>query len=515
MRTAIFRRGAAGLAAALLGLGLAACEPGDPVDAGVDGASPNGPSEAAVLSDSGRYVAFVSSASNLVPADTNGVADVFVRDRSTGALTRVSATSSGGQLDGASGGSVHCVRDADGTRVDCDYGPSVDNRSLAISDGGRYVAFLSAATNLPGAPAFPQAYVKDRTTGALVRASRSATGAPANDFSFALELRGDGGELAFWSAAGNLDGPKVAISSLYTVPTSGTAAPERRHAGSDCLSYFLDECSEFAHDIAPSMTDIGFLVFTSDYFDDTPAWVPYRIRPLITPDGQFVSSQRITYDFPGGHTTDVLDHGRYVEETGGGTVGEVVPGNVEAPAKDVSGDGRLLVSVGDRVRIRTVDRVLQMRHRVNAGGAAYTGPTGPWQADTGSTGGSVFVTEADVFDPAGDPRIYRSERWGMSGYRLAVPNGRYRVRLHFAEISPCCPDVGDRVFDVRLEGALVLDDFDINRAVGTYEDTSPKGPFRALRREFVTTVQDGFVDLAFARGVQAPKISAIEVMDAL
>ena len=514
MGTTISRRALGVLAATLLGVGLAGCEPGDPVDAGIDGASPNGPGQTAVISDSGRFVAFVSSASNLVASDTNGVADVFVRDRSTGSLSRVSTTSSGGQLNRASGGSVGCSQDPDGLRVDCRYGPSTDNRSLAISDDGRYVAFLSAATNVAGAPAFPQAYVKDRTTGALVRASRSATGAPANDFTFALELRGDGGGLAFWSAAGNLDGAKVRFSSLYTVPTSGTAAPDRVHEGSGCFTDFISECSLFAHDIAPSMTDAGSLVFTSDFFEGGSPSELHRIRPLITPDGHLVSSQRVTYDFPGGHTTVMLDHGRYVEEVGGGTVGEVVPGNVEAPAKDVSGDGRLAVSVTDRVRVRTVDRVLQMRHRVNAGGAAYSGPTGAWQADTGFSGGSAFVTDADVFDPAGDPRVYRSERWGMSGYRLAVPDGRYRVRLHFAEISPCCPDVGDRVFDVRLEGALVLDDFDINRAVGANEDGSPKGPFRSVRREVVTTVQDGFLDLAFSRGVQQPKISAIEVMDA-
>jgi hypothetical protein len=514
MGTEIFRRGLAGLAAALLGLGLVACEPGDPVDAGIDGAAPNRPADAAVISDSGRYVAFVSAASNLVPSDTNGVSDVFVRDRSTGALTRVSTTSSGGQLNRASGGSVQCSRDAEGTRVDCSYGRSMDHRSLAISDGGRYVAFLSAATNVPGAPALPQAYVKDRTTGALRLASRSATGAPANDFTFALELQGDGSTLAFWSAAGNLQGPRVEFSSLYLVATTGSTGPDRWQSGSDCLPGFLDECSLFAHDIAPSLADNGRLAYTASFFEGWSFGHPVGIRPLVRAGGDAVSYQRISFDFPGGHTVQMLDHGRYLEDDTTGTSSEVVPGNVEAAAKDVSGDGRLVVSVTDRVRVRTVDRVLQMRHRVNTGGGAYTGPTGTWQADRGFSGGSAFVTDADVFDDAGDPRIYRSERWGMSGYRLAVPNGRYRVRLHFAEISPCCPEAGDRVFDVRLESALVLDDFDVIRSGPYYEDGTPVGPFHAVRREFVTTVQDGFVDIGFSRVVQAPKISAIEVMDA-
>jgi Tol biopolymer transport system component len=75
------------------------------------------------LSDDGRLVAFVSSASNLVAGDTNGKADVFVRDRQTGQTTRVSVASDGTQANGDS------------------YSPS-------ISADGRFVVFSSTATNL-------------------------------------------------------------------------------------------------------------------------------------------------------------------------------------------------------------------------------------------------------------------------------------------------------------------------------------------------------------------------------
>src|SRR3954454_24931411 len=76
----------------------------------------------------GRYVAFSSAATNLVPGDTNGVMDVFVRDRKRGRTTRVSVTSGGGQGRGESG------------------------LSVAISAKGRFVAFLSNARNLAGKP---------------------------------------------------------------------------------------------------------------------------------------------------------------------------------------------------------------------------------------------------------------------------------------------------------------------------------------------------------------------------
>jgi Tol biopolymer transport system component len=86
----------------------------------------NAPSQASSLSATGRFVAFSSIASNLVPGDTNGVTDVFVHDRKTGVTTRVSVDSAGGEGNGDSAG------------------PS-------ISASGRFVAFTSAASNLvPG-----------------------------------------------------------------------------------------------------------------------------------------------------------------------------------------------------------------------------------------------------------------------------------------------------------------------------------------------------------------------------
>jgi Tol biopolymer transport system component len=80
------------------------------------------------ISGDGRYVAFGSDASNLVPGDTNNETDVFVYDRQTGETTRVSVASDGAQGDRSSS-------DPD------------------ISADGRYVAFASFADNLvPGCP---------------------------------------------------------------------------------------------------------------------------------------------------------------------------------------------------------------------------------------------------------------------------------------------------------------------------------------------------------------------------
>src|SRR5205085_12160479 len=86
----------------------------------------DGGSGAPRLSGDGRWVVFASNASNLVPGDTNGVADIFARDRLTGRTIRVSSSAGGGDANGPS--------------------------SLpTISRDGRVVAFNSAASDLvPG-----------------------------------------------------------------------------------------------------------------------------------------------------------------------------------------------------------------------------------------------------------------------------------------------------------------------------------------------------------------------------
>jgi Tol biopolymer transport system component len=58
-----------------------------------NGTQGNGPSQIPDISSSGRFVTFLSNASNLVPGDTNGVADIFVCDRQNDKTTRVSTRS--------------------------------------------------------------------------------------------------------------------------------------------------------------------------------------------------------------------------------------------------------------------------------------------------------------------------------------------------------------------------------------------------------------------------------------
>jgi Tol biopolymer transport system component len=146
-----------------------------------DGAQGNDDSQWPSISADGRYVAFQSRASNLVAGDTNGVSDTFVHDRETGQTSRVSVASNGTQGNSWS------------------YEPS-------ISADGRYVAFYSIATNLvPGdTNGADDVFVHDRQTGETSRVSIASDGTQGNSWSVGSSISADGRYVAFSSSASNL-----------------------------------------------------------------------------------------------------------------------------------------------------------------------------------------------------------------------------------------------------------------------------------------------------------------------
>jgi Tol biopolymer transport system component len=149
------------------------------------GGQANGSSFFPSISADGRYVAFESSATNLVPGDTNHRDDVFVRDLVAQTTERVSVSSAGDQEnDGA-----------------------LPQRPVAISADGRFVAFLSAATNLVAddTNGTPDVFVHDRLSGATTRVSVSSTGRQSrNQLLSGPVISGDGSVVAFGSSSSNL-----------------------------------------------------------------------------------------------------------------------------------------------------------------------------------------------------------------------------------------------------------------------------------------------------------------------
>ncbi len=176
---------------------------------GAAGNDPSGGPRCGITPD-GRFVAFTAIAGNLVAGDTNGVSDVFVRDRLLGTTERVSVSSSGAQGDRPSGEGGYIV---------------------AISADGRYVAFSSLADNLvPGdTNGAWDVFVHDRETGITTRASVSQAGFGGNGDSgyYGLALESHGAFVVFDSLASNLvDGDTDNAMDVYLHgdPTL-TAAP--------------------------------------------------------------------------------------------------------------------------------------------------------------------------------------------------------------------------------------------------------------------------------------------------
>ncbi len=138
-------------------------------------------SRAPSISANGRFVAFLSNASNLVPGDTNNKEDIFVRDLSTNTTTRVSVDSAGNQAIGNS------------------YNPS-------ISADGRFVAFPSETSNLvPGDTRnLSDIFVRDLSTNTTTRLSVSGERYQSIFFSFFPSISADGRFVSFQSEASNL-----------------------------------------------------------------------------------------------------------------------------------------------------------------------------------------------------------------------------------------------------------------------------------------------------------------------
>lgn len=150
------------------------------------GAEGNGWSSAPAISRGGRFVSFASYATNLVPGDTNGKSDVFLRDTLAGTTERLSISSSGAQANAASLPSWGSV--------------------VAISDDGRFAAFESNASNLVANDVnnVQDVFVRDRLAGTTERASSASDGSPANGTSYVPTLSADGRFVAYSSEASNL-----------------------------------------------------------------------------------------------------------------------------------------------------------------------------------------------------------------------------------------------------------------------------------------------------------------------
>ncbi len=128
-----------------------------------------------------------------------------------------------------------------------------------------------------------------------------------------------------------------------------------------------------------------------------------------------------------------------------------------------------------------------------------------WQTDRGFVDGDTIDRGTIDIANTKTPSLYRSEHYGMSKFSQALPNGKYLVKLHFAETFEGIGGKGERVFSFNVEGKE-FKDFDVIDKAG--------GPNRALVVPVEVEVKDGSLDITFTSKVENPEINAIEIIPA-
>lgn len=243
------------------------------------------------ISDDGRFVVFSHRATNLVPGDTEGQMDVFLRDVDAGTTTRVSQTAGG---------------------VGADKGASLP----VISSDGRWVAFRSTSSNLTSGPAdsLSDTYRWDRLSGAIVRVSLTATGGDpdANAYPAAVTTAG---EVIFQSNASNMI---PGLTKPLTVHT--TAYVRDPEAGTTQLLAPNETGGISSVDVEATSPDGRFVVFSGGIERFTAVSAP-GVTSGIVLDRSTGAYEPVSPLAAGGYTsmnpTDISADGRWVTFAGG------------------------------------------------------------------------------------------------------------------------------------------------------------------------------------------------------
>ena len=260
-----------------------------------DGTLGNHDSSFASISGDGRFVAFSSLASNLVAGDSNGVQDVFVRDRVTGTTERVSVG-----LNGEANGDSVCF-------------------GTAISRDGHYIAFHSAATNLvpDDTNGKTDVFLHDRVTGTTERVSLASNGAQGDGDSGDVSISADGRFVAFDSRASN----------LVADDTNG-------------------KLDVFVRDRLRRTTERVSLSSKGSQAEGTAPFDALSLFPSISADGRFVAFSSLAMNLVAGDTNDKLDvflHDRVTRTTERVSIAsDGTQGNAGSGQTAISGDARFV-----------------------------------------------------------------------------------------------------------------------------------------------------------------------------
>jgi len=126
-----------------------------------------------------------------------------------------------------------------------------------------------------------------------------------------------------------------------------------------------------------------------------------------------------------------------------------------------------------------------------------------WQADQGFEGGQTIERPDIQIANTRSPDLYRAEHYSMDSFSWPVPNGKYLVKLHFAETFDGINGPGERVFSFNVQGKE-FKDFDVWVKAG--------GPLKAYVETVPVEVTDGKIKITFTPKVENPQICAIEIV---
>ncbi|MEY2745400.1 MAG: hypothetical protein RL112_442 [Planctomycetota bacterium] len=335
-----------------------------------DGTAPTGCSEPRASAD-GRLVVYSGFPENIVFGDTNGQPDIFVRDLAAGTTARVNLADGGAQATqwsakpaisgdgsrvafvgfspglapGQAGEVIHVfVRDLVAGATRCASVPvaggAPDNSSglgrPALSFDGRWIAFDSEASNLVAGDTNGKSdiFVRDLSTGVLVRGSVAHDGAQADGASSAASLSGDGRFLAFQSSATNLvPGDTNGVVDVFvrdlalgtTIRASvdnsglqairGSWAPELSETGRFLVMASAARLDLADHDGIPDTFVRDMVLQRNEWLSvrpdaESPGW--YNSSGAITADGRHVAfvsllDSLVPDDEHGGHDVFLRD----------------------------------------------------------------------------------------------------------------------------------------------------------------------------------------------------------------
>ena len=126
-----------------------------------------------------------------------------------------------------------------------------------------------------------------------------------------------------------------------------------------------------------------------------------------------------------------------------------------------------------------------------------------WLPDQGFADGQTYAVTNAAITNTPNQALYLTERYSMTAYHFMVPNGKYTVKLHFAEVYSGITEAGQRVFSFNVQGHE-FKDFDIWVKAGGFS--------KAYVESVNVEVTDGKLNITFTPTMENPKVNAIEIL---